>query len=365
VKPLAKIFFYLLISVLVGALVAPWIYLFVKGWLCSHLGSLFPLIASIAAMPFHRYFSRSVQISALVLLWPMVRWLGMYHLADFSLYPNHHARADLLWGIAAAIVPLVSLEVFFIGKGWYVLTPSFHPALLLKFLAAASVVALLEEFFFRGLLLGVSRRAFGDLARMFHTDLLRKPGSQMDAALDSHFDLGSMYTYSPASKYSPALPHQPSQPPRHDQYETSGLGALWFTSLFFAAIHFLNMPHEGFTNVDWSSGLKLCMQVGQGLPIMPLFLGAFANLTILGMILAWVTLRTHSLWLAIGLHAGWIFAQQAFNQMAHFAIHPPELLLPWIGLPQVHGMVPVGMLFFFPMIASVLLLKLTQRFRER
>ena len=45
----------------------------------------------------------------------------------------------------------------------------------------------------------------------------------MDAALDSHFDLGSMYTYSPASKCSPALPHQPSRPPRHDQYEISGL----------------------------------------------------------------------------------------------------------------------------------------------
>ncbi|KAB2643303.1 MAG: hypothetical protein DVB29_06140 [Verrucomicrobia bacterium] len=45
----------------------------------------------------------------------------------------------------------------------------------------------------------------------------------MDVALDSHFDLGSMYTYSPASKCSSALPHQPSRPPRHDQYETSGL----------------------------------------------------------------------------------------------------------------------------------------------
>jgi len=45
----------------------------------------------------------------------------------------------------------------------------------------------------------------------------------MDAALDSHFDLDSMYTYSPASKCSPALPHQPSQPPRHDQYEICGL----------------------------------------------------------------------------------------------------------------------------------------------
>jgi hypothetical protein len=45
----------------------------------------------------------------------------------------------------------------------------------------------------------------------------------MDAALDSHFDLDSMYTYSPASKCSSALPHQPSRSPRYDQYEISGL----------------------------------------------------------------------------------------------------------------------------------------------
>ncbi|MDH4470016.1 MAG: hypothetical protein QE493_03470 [Verrucomicrobiae bacterium] len=50
----------------------------------------------------------------------------------------------------------------------------------------------------------------------------------MDAALDSHFDLGSMYTYSPVSKCSPALPHQPSRPPRHDQYEISGLKRVHF-----------------------------------------------------------------------------------------------------------------------------------------
>jgi hypothetical protein len=51
----------------------------------------------------------------------------------------------------------------------------------------------------------------------------------MDAALDSHFDLNSMYTYSPASKCSSALPHQPSQPPRHDQYEISGLARIFHT----------------------------------------------------------------------------------------------------------------------------------------
>ncbi|MCF7729202.1 MAG: hypothetical protein K9M81_02420 [Chthoniobacterales bacterium] len=45
----------------------------------------------------------------------------------------------------------------------------------------------------------------------------------MDTALDSHFDLDSMYSYSPTSKCSPALPHQPSWLPRHDRYEISGL----------------------------------------------------------------------------------------------------------------------------------------------
>gem|GEM_PF-762070 len=62
-----------------------------------------------------------------------------------------------------------------------------------------------------------------ELTRIFHTNQLRRPGSQMDVALNSHCDLDSMYTYSPASKCSSALPHQASQPPRHDQYEISGL----------------------------------------------------------------------------------------------------------------------------------------------
>jgi pantoate--beta-alanine ligase len=61
------------------------------------------------------------------------------------------------------------------------------------------------------------------LSRIFHTDLLRRSGSESDPALDSHCDLSSMYTYSPASKYSSALPTQPSQSPLHDQHETSGL----------------------------------------------------------------------------------------------------------------------------------------------
>ncbi|MCF7729397.1 MAG: hypothetical protein K9M81_03400 [Chthoniobacterales bacterium] len=61
------------------------------------------------------------------------------------------------------------------------------------------------------------------LTRIFHTDHLRKPGSQMDAALISKSSSGSMYSYSRRQTSSLALPHQPSQPPRRDPYEICGL----------------------------------------------------------------------------------------------------------------------------------------------
>ena len=51
-----------------------------------------------------------------------------------------------------------------------------------------------------------------NLTRIFHTNLLRKPGSQMDAALESHFDLDGRDSYSPASIVSLSLgeAHHPS-----------------------------------------------------------------------------------------------------------------------------------------------------------
>ncbi|MCF7728796.1 MAG: hypothetical protein K9M81_00345 [Chthoniobacterales bacterium] len=67
----------------------------------------------------------------------------------------------------------------------------------------------------------------------------------MDAALDSHFDLDSIYTYSPASKCSSALPHQPLLPPRHDQYEMSGL-----TRTFHCRHGFNKKQLQSYPNLD-------------------------------------------------------------------------------------------------------------------
>ena len=71
-----------------------------------------------------------------------------------------------------------------------------------------------------------------ELARIFHTDHLRRPGSEGDVALDSHCDLDntsareSLGQSPPRSLGPPVVPHQASQPPRHDQYEIYGLGGI-------------------------------------------------------------------------------------------------------------------------------------------
>ncbi|MCF7729924.1 MAG: hypothetical protein K9M81_06115 [Chthoniobacterales bacterium] len=61
------------------------------------------------------------------------------------------------------------------------------------------------------------------LARIFHTDHLRKPGSQMDAALISKSFSGSMkHTAVVAIHHLPCL-HQDSRRLATNQYEISGL----------------------------------------------------------------------------------------------------------------------------------------------
>jgi membrane protease YdiL (CAAX protease family) len=61
-------------------------------------------------------------------------------------------------------------------------------------------------------------------------------------------------------------------------------------------------------------------------------------------LLAAVTLRTRSLWLAMGLHAGWILGQQGFLTVARFRVKPEDAMLPWVGPNLVSGAVPTGVI---------------------
>ncbi len=291
---LIKIFLYLICSALIGALLAPLCYKIILFLPADHLGFVGPLLSSVQQMPFHRYLSRTIQIVTLVLLWPTVASLKIKRLSDLSLYPNNDAISDFFKGVVVALFPLWLVEALFIKLQWYFFESVPTWQLVLKILTTALVVAFLEEFLFRGVLLGLCRRFL-------------------------------------ANKI-----------------------AIVAVAFIFAAVHFLNLSHFKEVTIHWWSGFSLLLHHDALWSDWPLAVGAFGTLFLLGLLLGWATLRRESLWLPIGLHAGWIFAQQLFHAMTQDHC---SNLLPWWGPFQIHGMVPIGFFVIIPIGMTALLIK--------
>ena len=73
------------------------------------------------------------------------------------------------------------------------------------------------------------------------------------------------------------------------------------------------------------------------------FVTEFLTLTLLGLLLAYCRIRTFSLWLPIGTHAGLVFALKTFS-MAR-SIDPDSPLHPWfIGGDLKSGILPLAAL---------------------
>ena len=233
----------------------------------------------LARYDFHSYFDRAVLIAALVLLWPLFRSFRVRSWGDLELEKNSGAGTDFGVGFAIAALPLLCAGAVLIALPIYSLR---HPFLWQKMptvLVAALVVPILEELLFRGFILGV---------------LLRS---------------------------------------------CSRLGAVLITSALFAIVHFVKppafLPNE---SVNWWTGFialgRSFAQFGEPL----LFIGGFFTLFVVACILADARLLTRSLWLPIGLHAGWIFANGVFSKASHRDL----LALPWLGKDLLVGIVPLG-----------------------
>jgi membrane protease YdiL (CAAX protease family) len=269
VPALGKILLYLVVVVLVGAILSPPIY-----W----------LLHSTVDFPFYRYLSRVTQVTAFVLLAPLLFWLGIRSMRELGLEPNPHPVRDAFAGVALALIPGALLAGLYLTFDVYRARQDLVPWLLLRIMMTAGFVALVEEFLFRGVLLGLAVKAFG-----------RWP-------------------------------------------------AAGGVSLAFAGVHFLRPAKQEDSVVEWWSGLAQIMGFLDAVPPPWLLLSAFVSLTIAGLILAAATLGTRSLWLAIGLHAGWIFCQQTLLWLARYRAKPPDALWPWIGPNVVSGAVPTGLL---------------------
>jgi membrane protease YdiL (CAAX protease family) len=273
-------------------------------WMVQSLSGL-PFLAGIAEFPFHRYFSRTAQICMLVCLVPLAFKLRIFRWENLGLQTNRQWSLDLGTAFLAALLPAVVLTVFYISQDIFRPRKDLPFTPLLRIVMTAGVVATLEEFLFRGVFLGLAIRSMGALK-------------------------GSI-----------------------------------LVSLVFAFVHFLKPGKAAVDEVTWASGFGQVAAIFSNLPP-PAILGfGFLSLLAAGLLLAWVTLRTRSLWAAIGLHAGWILGQQGLNWFAKFRAKPPEEFLPWVGPNVVSGVVPTGILPLLALVITGILIGLYFKYAGR
>jgi uncharacterized protein len=216
-------------------------------------------------------------LGALLFLWPFLRWLEIKGPRDLGLARNRHWARDLAIGFLISALPVVCCGFFLLALGSYTMRTHFAWHAVAGVALSAAVVPFIEETLFRGLFLGVFLRS-------------NRP-----------------------------------------------LTATLLSSGIFSIVHFLKAPDQTATSVAWTSGfISLAHSFDQFTKPM-LVLAGFITLFLIGVILAHARLRTRSLWLPIGLHAGWIFASGAFNKIAHREI----VALPWLGKSLLIGIVPL------------------------
>ena len=288
-QTLLRLLAYLGGVVLLACLLSPPLY-WVGTWLAEH--GFLPIVQGF---PFHRYFSRSVQISAILLLWPAFRGIGIRGLADLGLHPNRSWKSDLSFGFLMAFVPVALLGAGYIFTGVFSLKDNFQVSGLFRICGTAGAVSIIEEFLFRGVLLGIAVSVMS----------------------------------------------------RH--------AAAFLSAAAFAVVHFMRTSRQPLEEaVGWLSGFQQVPLAFSSAPPWPLLGWGVLSLFIAGLLLAYATLRTRSLFIPIGLHAGWILGQQSLQLIAQFRPKPPDSFLPWVGPNVVSGAVPTGLIPAFVLLATSL-----------
>lgn len=232
-----------------------------------------------------RYFNRAMMLAALIGLWPVIRWLGGHPRDFLQLEANGRRWWHLGGGFFLAAGGFFLLGWGLMAGGIFVPNPKAKPLAEAFFGALVSglAVGLVEEFFFRGCLLGLALRTAGRNAAMI------------------------------------------------------------FVAAFFAAVHFLKPPEDLVLPdpVTWTSGFWLLGHIFHQFT-RPVFMAAeFTTLFLVGWILGFARLRTRSIWLAIGLHGGWVFGIKLFGAMTRRARGLGETL-PWIGKDLKSGLAAVA-----------------------
>jgi len=258
-----------------GALLAPWLY-WPAQWGARHWTAL----GELAENPFARFVLRAILGLALVLLWPLLRGCGMLSGREMGLTWGGRAPGNLAAGFGigfGSLAAAAGLAIICGGRAAHLSRSGPEMVLLLAgAMASALLVAVIEETMFRGALFGILRKTWEWPA------------------------------------------------------------ALAVSSAAYASVHFLQKAGTP-PRVDWLSGIRLLPEMFS-IPLEGLA-PAFFTLLLAGAILALAYQRTGTLFMSIGLHAGWIFWLAAYRMLTREA--PGGASAIWGSDKLIDGWLPL------------------------
>ena len=332
-----KIFAYVAATLVLGAVLAPWIHQLGKGlaevFREKEGNGLIKYVASAAdRADFPKFFDRAVMLSALLLLFPLTAWLrlgrapGSYRDTPWSLrLPDNVVVTDhgqplrrnpqgwLQFGtgllLAAGLLLLSGWLMLqagcFMWKDAAVSTRGVPNKFMMeidlvkavsKVLPGALIVAMIEEVLFRGVLLGIFLRAM---------------------------------------RPAPAIA---------------------LLSFLFAFVHFLQPPPMARVPDPEAAnaGFILLGQIFSRFADPMSIFSRFLILAAVGVVLAYARYRTASLWLPVGLHLGWVFGMGMFKAATWPVIGLPEAMRWLVGMSLLEGLLPLSVVIVTGMLVHLM-----------
>lgn len=290
-RELFKIVGYIIVVMLGGALLAPPL------WWLGQWAIDIDLVPQLRPFAFDKYFNRAALLLAVGLLPVLVRSLHIGNWQALGIEHNPYRGRDIALGLTVAVggFALSVAALTACGALELDLHGGTQRAWLLA-LVAAAVVSCMEEILFRGVFFGVMRRTL-------------RP-----------------YT------------------------------ALAALSVLFASLHFLrpNPSMPKLSDVTYLSGLQLLPYLLWEYVEPARLWGSWTTLTVMAWVLGDTVLKTRSLYLAGGLHAGWVFSVKALSLIAL----PQSRQEFWLGSDWRSGAAPLTL-----MLSTSVVMRLVLRHR--
>lgn len=236
-------------ALLLGALCAPHVFN-----LTVHLGRQWPALERLRDVEFEKVANRCVLIALLLAIIPALKVGGLTSLERLGLKAGVPWAKQVAMGWVVGAVMIAGIFVAGLLTKAYTVEGGWSADVLAKVLVyfiGALVVSLIEEPLFRGAVFGLLRKGFGVF-------------------------VGSMVA-----------------------------------SVIFAAVHFASPePAVGVVHGRWNSGLYLLRYMFTSVDLRWGFGFMFITLFLLGMTLCLLYQHFGNLYVAIGMHAGWIWAMR-------------------------------------------------------